>query len=104
MTPAKLYAALVALKDRLVEAYVRGMAAEQAERHPMPPLGTCAICGRSEEPAAEAHARGTEEERQRWLRSIIQTGKQWAIKDNMREASAGLAAIRDVIDNTGIPQ
>ncbi len=53
MTPAKIYADLVAFKDRLVEAYVRGAAEEQAERHPVPPAGTCGLCGRSDDVAAE---------------------------------------------------
>lgn len=48
---------LVAFKDKLVEAYIRGMAEEQAERHPVPPPWTCALCGQCIERRCETCAR-----------------------------------------------
>ncbi len=78
---------LVAFKDRIVEAYIRGMAAEQAERHPVPPLGTCALCGRSED-AAEAHARGVVEECDRWTKIHFDSRAEGAAEERKKWTAA----------------
>jgi len=96
MTPAKLYAAIVAFKDRCVEAYIRGAAEEQAERHPVPPLGTCGLCGREIDYAAKEYERGVQEERKKWTAAVGSARDAWGTVAT-RDASVARGTLRAVL-------